>query len=172
MDAIVEISTGARIPVRFVLLSPIRHEDLRATRPGLPDAAEHNKLLEQYAAKVAETAEERKSVLVNLFAFEPGNVPAAEASYTTDGIHLNANNGSAVLLPSHDCEALGWAEPQRIRIDGTRGNLNRITAYEEPLRAAILRKNDLFFHRFRPGERDLPLRLPQTGAGAECEGDE
>src|SRR6201995_3055365 len=45
MDAIKEVSGAAP---RFVLLSPIRHEDLRSTRPGLPDPARHNQLLEKY----------------------------------------------------------------------------------------------------------------------------
>ena len=49
MDAIVEENKASGgTGVRFVLLSPIRHEDLRKYKPGLPDPAEHNKLLEQY----------------------------------------------------------------------------------------------------------------------------
>src|SRR4051812_5037280 len=44
---------------RFVLLSPIRHEDLRAQRPGLPDPAEHEKLLAAYSKVIQELATER-----------------------------------------------------------------------------------------------------------------
>src|SRR5207249_360428 len=52
--------------VRFVLLSPIRHENLRATRPGLPDPTEHNKLLEQYSKAIEELAKERGARFVSL----------------------------------------------------------------------------------------------------------
>src|SRR5271154_5914813 len=48
MDTIVEgnKASGGN-GVRFVLLSPIRHEDLRKFKPALPDPAPHNQLLEQ-----------------------------------------------------------------------------------------------------------------------------
>ncbi len=53
-------------PVRFVLLSPIDHDDLRKTRPGTPDPTEHNKLLEQYSKAIEELAKERGARFVSL----------------------------------------------------------------------------------------------------------
>ena len=90
-------------PVRFVLLSPIRHEDLRAQRPGLPDPAAHNKLLAEYAKAIEELAKERGARFVDLFsAFGLGMVGGVngrgESSFRTEnGIHLNTDLGYPVL---------------------------------------------------------------------------
>ena len=46
MDAVQKAAGG---PVRFVLLSPLAHEDLRGQKPGLPDPAAHNALLAEYS---------------------------------------------------------------------------------------------------------------------------
>ena len=58
MDAIAEVS-GKDTKVRFVLLSPITHEDLRKTRPSLPDPKAHNELVDQYSKAIVELAKER-----------------------------------------------------------------------------------------------------------------
>jgi hypothetical protein len=71
---------------RFVLLSPIRHEDLG--RP-LPDPAEHNRLLALYSAAIGRTASERGLHFVNLFA-DLASDRAEKAALTENGIHLNA----------------------------------------------------------------------------------
>ena len=55
---------GATAPVRFVLLAPIRHEDLRHLHPGFPDPARHNELLAAYSKKIEELATERGATFI------------------------------------------------------------------------------------------------------------
>lgn len=118
--------------VRFVLLSPIRHEDLRASRPGLPDPAKHNELLTQYCKAIEELARERGVSYVDLASLEK-----KDGSLTTNGIHLTESGyrsfADAVV------RQLGLASrPLDSKIK------------PDDLNAAVFRKNDLFFHRFRP----------------------
>lgn len=127
MDALKAENAG----MRFVLLSPIRHEDVRATHPGSPDPAAHNRLLAQYAEVIRELATERNARFVDLL----GDWKDAKGPVTENGIHLSGpGNG---LLPNHFAEGLGWGAP---------------AAREQnaKLSAAILRKNALWFHRTRP----------------------
>jgi putative heme-binding domain-containing protein len=133
MDLIVAEAAREQPPrpaPRFVLLSPVRHVDLRARRPGLPDPARHNALIEAYSKAIAEVASERGARFVSLV---PGDGWALD---TENGIHLSAK-GYETLWNHVVAPALGWgaapAEP-----------------LPEGLLPAILRKNDLFFHRFRP----------------------
>jgi putative heme-binding domain-containing protein len=120
--------------VRFVLLSPIRHEDLRKTRPETPDPTAHNALLEQYAKAVEELAKEKGARFVSVF------------GATDNGIHLNRDGyrSFARELAIKVWQAHGPEIPQE------EPALSQARAHYESLRAAILRKNDLFFHRFRP----------------------
>ncbi len=104
--------------VRFVLLSPIRHEDLRKTRPGTMDPTKHNELLVQYSKSAEELAAERGTTFIDL----------KSVSGTQDGIHLTDKGNAAlasVIFPKSPIP-----NPQSL--------------------AAILKKNDLFFHRTRP----------------------
>ncbi|HEY3901530.1 MAG TPA: PVC-type heme-binding CxxCH protein [Chthoniobacter sp.] len=140
MDAINEISGG---PVRYVLLSPIRHEDLRKLKPGLPDPTMHNQLLEQYSAAIEELAKERSARFVNIGEITklanvlPEALPSVHV--TENGIHLNQLGYQLLAVGvSHEL----WPTDEQ-----TQGNL---TTEVSPLRAAILRKNELFFHRWRP----------------------
>lgn len=118
---------------RFILLSPIHHEDLRATRPGLPDPAPHNALLEQYSKAIEELAKERGAVFVSLFQPEKKNATAVQLrSLTENGIHLGPEGHKFVL-------GLALAPDQKSKIKDLKS-----------LAAEIIRKNDLFFHRTRP----------------------
>jgi glucose/arabinose dehydrogenase len=123
--------------IRFVLLSPIRHEDLRQTRRGLPDPSAHNKLLEQYSKAIEDLAKERGAEFVDLFS--PGafarlapTAPAAGA-LTDNGIHLSESGYRS--LAGLVARRLGWSAQE---------------SNSDELRAAVLRKNELFFHRWRP----------------------
>src|SRR5437867_10292314 len=80
MDAISAQSTNRA--VRFVLLSPIRHEDLG--RP-LPDPGPHNDLLSRYDKTLRAIAEKRGCAFVSLFDLRP----ARGAKLTENGIHLS-----------------------------------------------------------------------------------
>ncbi len=127
MDAI-EASSGGPEKVRFILLSPIRHEDLRATRPDLPDPAAHNVLLTGYTEAIAAIAKERGARFINQAKERP-------AALTDNGIHPDARGMEEVAAGI--AADLGWKE---IPFPGS----------NEALRKAIVRKNALFFHRWRP----------------------
>ncbi len=137
--------------VRFVLLSPIRHEDLRKARPGLPDPARHNQLLEQYSKAIAELATEREARFVHLQKHfsEDGwdqhqNGPKPLPTATDNGIHLNEQGWWA--FKQYIAADLGWLPPSVPDEE----NEKRTSAKHQALRAAIVRKNELFFHRWRP----------------------
>ncbi len=115
--------------VRFVLLSPIRHEKLPAP---LPDPTEHNNLLALYSTAIAQIARERDLPFISLFDW----IPDGRQSITDNGIHLNAHGYN--LLAEAIEKNLGW-KPIR---------LNEKKA--EPLRLIIVEKNKLFFNRWRP----------------------
>ncbi len=134
MDAIVEgnkASGGSG--VRFVLLSPIYHEDLRKQKPGLPDPTEHNKLLVQYSKAIGELAQERNATFLNMV--QEMNVPAF--TVTENGIHLSQMGYK--YWAQVVAEDLQW-----VNTDGTTPDLSQAIRY------AVVRKNDLFFHRWRP----------------------
>jgi len=130
MDAIKEVSGAAP---RFVLLSPIRHEDLRSTRPGLPDPARHNQLLENYTKAIEELAAERGGRFANSFAAAAPAKP--DTSLTDNGIHLTESGYAR------------WAENIGLLLGW---NHLISPAFENSIRPLILRKNELFFHRWRP----------------------
>ncbi len=155
--------TSSLIPhnsLRFVLLSPIRHEDLRAVRPGLPDPAPHNALLEQYTKAIEELAKERSARFVDIFhAWEkvprkqmtPADSAAlagAVGDLSPNGIHLSELGYSAFADDAGTL--LGWPRhipSDRTAFDAWKENHKRFSRAVLP---AVVRKNELFFHQFRP----------------------
>ena len=129
MDVITEAS-GA--PVRFVLLAPLRHEDLRRVRPELPDPAAHNAILAGYTQAIRELATERGARFVDQAAVTQSD---SQEALTENGIHpsLEGMERWATALANE----LGWTVPAN-------------TAPQTLLRKALQRKNELFFHRWRP----------------------
>ena len=87
LDAIQEVCTNKN--VRFVFLSPIRHENLGAP---LPDPTAHNRQLALYTRAVDEIATERKSPCVLLYnnLLGDGTTSHPPRPFTDDGIHLTA----------------------------------------------------------------------------------
>lgn len=124
--------------VRFVFLGPIKHEDMRATRPGLPDPAEHNALLAEYEKVMEQLAAEKHSPFVRGEWQKAAGIDLAHG--TDNGIHLNSR-GLQALSESFAAQ-LGW------KTDGAKWDAE--TPEQRTLREAILRKNSLFFHRSRP----------------------
>ncbi len=87
LGAIQKICTNG--PVRFVFLSPIRHENLGSP---LPDPAAHNQQLALYTRAVSEIATERNSTFVSLYnnLLGDGTQSHPPRPFTDDGIHLTA----------------------------------------------------------------------------------
>ena len=144
------LGSSAPPGVRFVLLSPIRHEDLRASRLGLPDPAAHNKLLAEYSKAIEELAKERGARFVQLDLFDKQEFLPSSWKMTDNGIHLS-QFGYEILALSLQ-EALSWpfSKTQEAAMKEITGNSREATNRIEALRAAVIRKNELFFHRWRP----------------------
>jgi len=125
---------------RFVLLSPLPVENLG---PPLPDPAADNARRQKYGEVVRKLAAERGAKFVDLFALLK---PAMDASsphhrLTDNGIHLNADGYQAAGQAL--AQGLGWT-PATAPESGPQKE-----AYEK-LRSAVLAKNELYFHRWRP----------------------
>jgi putative heme-binding domain-containing protein len=154
MDALKALDPATE--VRFVLLSPLRHEDLRPLRPGLPDPAAHNELLAEYTKVVAELAEERLARYVDLFNLWGGKNTALRTivldeirdEISPNGIHLSP--AGYAMLSEEIAASLGWL----LEIPNDSAELANWQSTRNALSAAvrqrITRKNELFFHRFRP----------------------
>ncbi len=136
MDLITAASPGGK--VRFVFVGPIKHEDLRGSRPGLPDPAEHNALLATYEKVLRELAAEKQSPFIQAEWQRTAGINLAQG--TDNGVHLNAR-GYRAFATSFALQ-LGW-KTEAARWDDE-------DAAQATLRDAILRKNALFFHRSRP----------------------
>ena len=143
LDAIEQHAPGARI----VLLAPLPHENLGTP---WPDARAHNDQLAAYSRAVAEIAAARKARFVPLFdllqaepprgaASSPASGRGAEGRLTEDGIHPSGR-GYRVIAEVLEQQLLGQE----------RTGAWRTSPQAEPLRRAILRKNEWFFHRSRP----------------------
>lgn len=136
MDLITQSSPGGK--VRFVFLGPLKHEDLRASRPGLPDPSEHNAVLAAFEKAMVDLAAEKKVPFVRADWKQGAGIKLEHG--TDNGIHLTAQGYRA--LAEGLAGQLGW------KVDAK--NWDRETETQLALREAILRKNSLFFHRSRP----------------------
>jgi lysophospholipase L1-like esterase len=128
---------------RIVLFTPLPF----SKSASLPDPKEHNLRLGRYSEVIRKVAKDRKHYLADLFAEATSGTYARITGKLTDegatgdtfqsdnGIHLTWRgyaNSAKVLL-----DVLGCTHPD-VFID------------LEPLRKAIIEKNELFFHRWRP----------------------
>jgi len=135
MDLITKHSAGGK--VRFVILGPIAHEDLRGSRPGLPNPAEHNALLAAYGRSLAELATEK-------------NVPFIQAEWKSQGIALDFGTDNGIHLTERGYRALSEGVAAQLGWNVNKTSWDQPATAAETLRASILRKNSLFFHRSRP----------------------
>jgi putative heme-binding domain-containing protein len=131
MDAIQSVTTNGL--VRFILLSPIRHEGFGMSAG---EIARHNEILQQYAKVLLEIANSRSCNFVSLF--EP--LGRETHMLTDNGIHLNelGYRRAAEMIAL----GLGWEGPK----PETVAELEHM----QELRQAIVKKNELFFDRWRP----------------------
>ena len=128
---------GAGGKVRFVILGPIAHEDLRGSRPGLPDPTEHNALLKAYGQCLAELASEK-------------NIPFVQAEWKSHGVALDFGTDNGIHLTERGYRALSEGVAAQLGWNVNKASWDKPAAAAEALRASVLRKNSLFFHRSRP----------------------
>lgn len=131
LDAIEKTAPG----VRLVFLSPIAHENLGAP---WPDATGRNVQLAAYARVVGELARERSAAFVPLFDTLRAR---SGVRVTGNGIHPTGDGYRRIAEIIEE-----RLFPEAVRQPGAW----RTSARVEPLRQAILRKNEWFFHRSRP----------------------
>ena len=128
-EAVLKAAGGA---VRFVVLSPLRHEHLGG---GLPDPAAHNRQLAAYTKELQRMAAADRDVFVSLF--NAASLQNGNASVTENGIHPVARGYDRVAREI--CSQLGVPTHPRLN-----------TPAATPLRTVMARKNQLFFDRSRP----------------------
>jgi glucose/arabinose dehydrogenase/lysophospholipase L1-like esterase len=147
MDAIDEVS-GRK--VRFVLLGPIAHE------AWLPEATARNQILKLYEQATGQLAGKRQAIFVGLRWLWPEGEKERGFKHkrTDDGIHLN-QLGYELVAGSIEHTLLG-------------GSKAMSGGPYENLRRAILKKNELFFHRWRPANWTylLGFRKQEQGQNA------
>jgi putative heme-binding domain-containing protein len=126
------IQDAATNRVRFIILSPLRHEKLPAP---LPNPAAHNAQLALYTAALRTLAQQRGFPFVDLFDWKPaGNI----RELTENGIHPTPAGYRALV--KEIARQLGWKE-----------SLGRVNdKLIESLRQTVIHKDQLFFDRWRP----------------------
>lgn len=117
---------------RFVLFSPIAHENLND--PNLPDGKANNKRLAKYTAAIKSVATEKKVAFVDLFTPSQDLYKAAKKPLTNNGIHLT-EDGNRQISEAIVSNLLGKEVIASDKI--------------EPLRQAVIDKNWHWFNRFR-----------------------
>jgi lysophospholipase L1-like esterase len=113
---------------RIVLFSPMRF----SRSPSLTDPAPMNANLALYRDAIKSTADKRSLHFADLY--ERVTIPSAEA--TDNGMHLN-QHGYELTAPAF-LSALGQEKP------------SLSTEKVEAIRKAVVAKDELFFHRWRP----------------------
>jgi putative heme-binding domain-containing protein len=144
MEAIGSVTTNG--PVRFILLSPIRHEEFGMDAR---EIAKQNETLSLYTKALGEIAYSRKCSFVSLF----DGLGKSNRALTDNGIHLNSFGYQRAAEAI--AQQLGW--PRVAENAGTE------------MREAILKKNELFFDRWRPQNETylLGFRKHEQGQNAK-----
>lgn len=127
-----KIQAGATNQIRFVLLGPIRHQKLA---PPWPDPASHNQQIALYTKALRQIATRRGFPFVDLFDWKPA---LRGRELTDDGVHLTT--GGYRSMAAEVARQLGWPE----RLAHARASVI------DALRQTVVRKDELFFDRWRP----------------------
>ena len=122
---------GTHAP-RFVLFSPIAHENLND--PNLPDGSRNNQNLALYSEAVGKIAQAKTIAYVDLFSASQALYERSQEPLTLNGVHLN-ELGNRLIGEVIASQLLG----QEVSFSD---NL-------EPLRNAVVDKNFHWFNRFR-----------------------
>ncbi len=131
IDAYRELKPNGERP-RFVLFSPIAHENLGDRN--LPDGAANNKRLVLYSRAVAEVAKAKGEMFVDLFVASQHLYNDSETPLTINGIHLNEEGNR--LLAEVMAEALLGKKVASSSISGR-------------VRGAVIDKNWHWYNRYR-----------------------
>ncbi|HEY3915547.1 MAG TPA: PVC-type heme-binding CxxCH protein [Verrucomicrobiae bacterium] len=126
------IQNEATNQVRFVVLSPLRHYQMPAP---LPDPRKHNASLSEYSEALREAAWKVQAPFVDLFDWQP---EGSATEFSDDGIHLTPEGYRLMALEVG--RQLGW----KLRVKSARKEA------VEALRTVIVRKNQIYFDRWRP----------------------
>jgi glucose/arabinose dehydrogenase/lysophospholipase L1-like esterase/azurin len=125
-------SYNGRNSPQVILVSPIAHEALGGF---LPDPKAQNINLEAYSKEMKKVASELDIPFIDLFT-PTKNLMDASDSLTTNGIHLNEKGYlkvSEIMASALDFPVASWKEDQASQL----------------LRAAVAKKNQHFFYRFK-----------------------
>ncbi len=134
LDTIEKISPMARL----VLVGPIEHNDARAWNhcTSAEEERAHNRNLDRYRDAIREIGAIRVARVISLKRLNG----SSNFAWTDNGIHLTSYG---YILAAQEIEkGLGWKSGEWNTVKGRNQS--------EPLRQAILRKNEWFFHRSRP----------------------
>ena len=147
-----------RKDVRFVLLSPIRHEDLRAhaARPARSRAAQRpaRGILQGHRGTGEGARQRGLSDRFKLWNWRRDlkrsrSLPTIGDEIDANGIHLSEwlrhADETAPCEFGWDLGSIGLTARSSTRWTERRAQRSHVA-----LRAAVVRKNELFFHRFRP----------------------
>ena len=132
IDRYRKLKPNGKSEPRFVLFSPIAHEDLGD--PNLPDGRANNERLALYAEAIQEVALETDTTYVDLFHPTRELYKESEAPLTINGIHLN-ERGDRHLAKIITAALLG---PKAVEKSPSKA-----------LREAVKDKDWHWFHRYR-----------------------
>lgn len=134
----VRVASGEQLR-EIVLISPPPLENLG---PPLPDQSENNRRLARFRDGIRELALKKSLRFIDLFAALGGDLFKGEVAnpvLTEDGVHYC--EAGHLVIAREIAKGLGYSEVTLLD--------RNIPAYEA-LRAAIIEKDRLFFHRWRP----------------------
>ncbi|CAN5362328.1 hypothetical protein BH23VER1_BH23VER1_07160 [soil metagenome] len=132
IDRYRELKPNGESAPRFILFSPIAHEDLND--PNLPDGSANNARLALYSEAVKAVADQKGETFVDLFTPSKALYDGSDEALTLNGVHLSQAGNRAL------------AEVIASAVTGT-----EVAASDrlEPLREAVLDKNWNWFNRYR-----------------------
>lgn len=137
LEKLIDGVSGAA-KARIVLMTPTPFENVKP----ITDAKEKNENLKLYATAMKGVAEKRKLEVVDLLsAIERRWTPSERLTLTENGLHLK-ELGYADTCPEFGVDPFGG----KSKAD----ELDRQVMAATALRQAIVAKNELFFHRWRP----------------------
>jgi len=123
----------ASLKAKIVLISPTLQEDMGSP---LPNPAEHNSHARLYANAIADLAEERNLLYIDMIAALSFPTDHPKAHWTDNGVHYT--EAGYWIVASTILESLGYSAPPP--------NIEQLT----PIRRVINEKNKLFFLKWRP----------------------